>query len=227
MRLTYFGHSCFRLEIEKARIVIDPYLTDNPFGRVPLAKVPCDWILCTHAHADHICDALDLAERHGATIVAPYELAEYFSGKGAKALDLMPGGGINLPWGRLDMTPAVHSSALELPGGKNRYMGVPCGYVVRADGKSVYHAGDTALFGDMALIARGGLDVALVPIGDRYTMGPTDAVEALKLLRPRIAVPMHYDTTEKIRQNPHAFASAALAAGQKVRVMGTGETINV
>ncbi len=227
MRLTYFGHSCFLLEVVGARIVIDPYLSDNPHGRVAPAKVPCDYVLCTHAHEDHICDAVELSKKHKATVVAPYELAEHFAGLNAKALDLMPGGGINLPWGRVDMTPAVHSSALELPGGKNRYMGAPCGYVVRAEGKSVYHAGDTALFGDMALIGRGGLDLALVPIGDRYTMGPADAVEALNFLRPKLAVPMHYDTTEKIRQNPHAFAERALAGGHTVRVMGAGETIGI
>ncbi len=227
MRLTSFGHSCFLLEVEGARIVFDPYLKDNPHGRVALSRVPCDWILCSHAHEDHICDAVELAKLHQATIVAPYELAEHFDSLNAKALDLMPGGGVTLPWGRLDMTPAVHSSGLELPAGKNRYMGSPCGYIVRAEGKSVYHAGDTALFGDMKLIGRGGLDLALVPIGDRYTMGPADAVEALNFLRPKLAVPMHYDTTDKIRQNPHAFAKSALAAGHQVRVMGAGEMIEL
>jgi L-ascorbate metabolism protein UlaG (beta-lactamase superfamily) len=227
MRLTYFGHSCFLLEVAGARLVLDPYLTDNPHGRVDLANVPCDWILCTHAHEDHICDAVELAKLHGATIVAPYELAEHFDTQNAKALDLMPGGGIDLPWGRVDMTPAIHSSALELPGGENRYMGVASGYVIRAEGKSLYHAGDTALFGDMKLIGRHGLDVALIPIGDRYTMGPADAVEALNFLRPKLAVPMHYDTTDKIRQNPHAFAANALTAGHSVRVMGAGEKIEI
>ena len=227
MRLTFFGHSCFLVEVEGARLVFDPYLKDNPHGRVPLARVPCDYVLCSHAHEDHIADALELAKLHEATLVAPYELAMHFGELGAEIIDLMPGGGINLPWGRIQMTPAIHSSALEFPGGGNKFMGAPCGYLVRAGDRSVYHAGDTALFGDMALIGRGGLDLALVPIGDRYTMGPADAVEALNLLRPRLAVPMHYDTLDKIRQNPHAFAKLAATAGHTVRVMGAGETIEV
>ena len=227
MRLTFFGHSCFLLEIPGARIVFDPYLTENPHGRVALGSVPCDWILCSHAHEDHMLDAVALAKLHGATVVAPYELAEYFSSQNVRTLDLMPGGGIDLPWGRLDMTPAVHSSALELPNGENRAMGVPCGYVVRAGGKSLYHAGDTALFGDMSLIGRKGLDVALVPIGDRYTMGPEDAVAALDLLRPRLAIPMHYNTHDQILADPLAFAARALAAGHAVKVLRAGETISV
>ena len=227
IRLTFFSHSCFLLEIPGARIVFDPYLTENPHGRVALGSVPCDWILCSHAHEDHILDAVALAKLHGATVVAPHELAEYFFSQNVRTLDLMPGGGIDLPWGRLDMTPAVHSSALELHNGENRAMGVPCGYVVRARGKSLYHAGDTALVGDMSLIARKGLDVALVPIGDRYTMGVTDAVESLNLPRPKLAVPMHYNTHDKILANPHDFAARALAAGHTVRVMGAGEMFEV
>lgn len=139
----------------------------------------------------------------------------------------MPGGGVTLSWGRIEMTPAIHGSALELGGGKTVGMGPPCGYVVRAEGKSLYHAGDTALFGDMRLIGRHGLDVALLPIGDFYTMGPADAVEALHLLRPRLAIPMHYNTFEKIRVDPHAFASLAMRTGHPVRVMKPGETIEL
>jgi L-ascorbate metabolism protein UlaG (beta-lactamase superfamily) len=227
MRLTFFGHSAFLAEIDGTRFVFDPYLKDNPHGREPLDRVACDFILCSHAHEDHIADALELAQLHGATIVAPYELTEHFGHLGARTLDLMPGGGVNFPWGRIQMTYALHSSALELPGGKNRAMGVAGGFLVRAGGRSLYHAGDTGLFGDMALIGRGGLDLALLPIGDRYTMGSADAVEALNLLRPKLCVPMHYDTLEKIRQNPHAFAKSAAAAGHQVRVMGARETIEL
>lgn len=227
MKVTFYGHACFRLEVDSLRFVFDPYLKENPHGRTDPAKVPCDFVLCSHAHEDHIADAMALATLHGATLVAPYELAEHFGALGAKTLDLMPGGGVNFPWGRIHMTPALHSSALELPGGHNIAMGVPCGYLLRVGGKAIYHAGDTGLFGDMALIGRGGLDLALIPIGDRYTMGPADAVEALNLLRPKLAVPMHYDTLEKIRQNPHAFAKSAAEAGHPVRVMGAGETIEL
>lgn len=229
MRLTYFGHSCFLFEVPGARLVFDPYLSDNPHGAVDPASVPCDTVLCSHGHEDHICDALTLARLHGATIVAPYELAEHFAADASRpaTIDLMPGGGIDLPWGRIQMTPAIHSSALELPHGENRAMGVAAGYLIRAAGKSLYHAGDTALFGDMSLIGRHGLDLALLPIGDFYTMGPADAVEALNLLRPKLAVPMHFNTSEKIRQDPHAFAARAAATGHAVRLMGAGEMIEV
>ena len=226
MRVTYFGHSCFRIEFPGppvVRLVFDPFLSENPHGAVDPATVPCDYVLCSHAHSDHCCDALDLARLHGATIVAPYELAEHFTAQGAKAIDLMPGGGVNLPWGRIQMTPAIHSSALELPGGENRSMGVPGGYLVRAGGRTIYHAGDTALFSDMTLIGRHGLDLALLPIGDRYTMGADDALEALTLLHPRLAVPMHYNTFPPIQADPLAFATRAKQAGHNVRVIAAGE----
>ena len=224
MRLTCFGHSCFLLETNGARLVLDPYLRENPHGSVDPAAVPCDFVLCSHAHDDHIADALNLSRLHGATLVAPYELANYFAQQGAKVLDLMPGGGVTLPWGRLQMTPAVHSSALELPNGETRAMGVAAGYVLRAENRAIYHAGDTALFSDMQLIGRGGLDLALLPIGDFYTMGPDDAVEAVKLLRPRLTVPMHYNSNDRIKTDPHAFAAAAARAGHAVRVLTAGET---
>jgi L-ascorbate metabolism protein UlaG (beta-lactamase superfamily) len=237
MRVTSFGHACFLVEIASAppsdparpavRLVLDPYLSENPHGAVDPARVPCDFVLCTHAHSDHMCNALDLARLHGATIVAPYELAAYFAAQGAATIDLMPGGGIDLPWGRIQMTPAIHSSALELPDGKNVAMGIASGYLIRANQRTLYHAGDTALFGDMALIDRSGLDLALLPIGDHYTMGPAAAVEALHLLRPRLTVPMHYNTFDNIRQDPHAFAALAAVAGHTVRVLAPGESLDL
>lgn len=227
MRLTYFGHSCALVEVAGVRLVFDPYLSENPHGAVDPATVPCDYVLCTHAHDDHTCDALPLARTHGATIVAPFELADYYAAQGVKTIDLMPGGGLDLPWGRIQMTLAIHSSSFELPNGENRPMGVASGYVVRAGGRALYHAGDTALFSDMALIARGGLDLALIPIGDHYTMGPADALAALDLLRPRLTVPIHYNTNAKIRQDPHAFAARAATAGHEVRVLNAGSVLQL
>lgn len=229
MRVTYFGHSAFLVEIGGARLAFDPFLSGNPHGEVALAAVPCDYVLCSHAHSDHICDALALAHLHRATLVAPYELAEHFAADVTRpaTIDLMPGGGIDLPWGRIQMTPAIHSSALELGNGENRAMGVACGYLIRAGSQSLYHAGDTARFGDMALIGGDGLDLALLPIGDHYTMGPTEALAALDLLRPRLTVPMHYNTFPAIRQDPHLFATRAITAGHPVRVMAAGERIEV
>lgn len=227
MRLTYFGHSAFLLDVPGARIVFDPWLAANPHGAVDPRSLRCDYVLCSHAHSDHMADALPLARAHGATIVAPYELAEYFAAQGAKTIDLMPGGAVSLGWGKIKMVPAVHSSALELEQGENRSMGVACGFLVFAGGRVVYHAGDTALFGDMALIGRHGLDLALVPMGDFYTMGPEDAVEALNLLRPKLAIPIHYNSHEKIRQDPQAFAARAGRAGHQVRVLAAGETVDL
>lgn len=227
MRLTYFGHSAFLLELAGHRLVFDPWFRQNPHGTVDPATVPCDLVLVSHAHDDHLGDALELAQLYRATIVAPFELAEHLAAQGASTIDLMPGGGVDLPWGRIDMTPAIHSSALELGGGKTRSMGVASGYVIRAGGRSLYHAGDTALFGDMRLIGRHGLDVALIPIGDYYTMGPVDAIEALHFLRPRLAIPMHFNSSERIRVDALAFAAEATRSGHPVRVMRPGEVLDV
>ena len=227
MKVTFFGHACFRIEVAGVRLVLDPFLAENPVLHTDPATVPCDYVLCTHAHSDHICDALTLARLHRATLVAPYELAEHFAAQGVPTLDLMPGGGVDLPWGRIQMTPAIHSSALEFGDGKTQSMGVASGYLIKAAGRTLYHAGDTALFGDMSLIGRHGLDLALIPIGDFYTMGPADALYALDLLRPKLVVPMHYDTFPNIRVDAPAFARAATTAGHAVRLLAPGESFEL
>jgi L-ascorbate metabolism protein UlaG (beta-lactamase superfamily) len=228
MRLTYFGHSCFLLETATARLVFDPNLTDNPNcpPGVTVATLPCDYVLISHGHEDHCCDALALSRAHGATIVANYEISEYFRAQGAKTHGLNPGGAWRFPFGRVKLTLARHSSSLGDPQAPI-YLGEACGVLVEADGKRLYHAGDTALFSDLQLVGRLGLDLALVPIGDNFTMGPEDALDALDLLKPRLAVPMHYNTWPLIAQDAAAFARAAAARDHDVRPLAPGGTIDL
>lgn len=224
MKLTYLGHSCFLVETSGARIVIDPFLTDNPLAAAKAAEIRCDYILLSHGHEDHTGDALAIAQANGATIVANYEIAEYFAAKGAKTHGMNPGGAFQFPFGRVKLTLAHHTSSANA-GLNPIYLGVPCGLLLEADGKRLYHAGDTALFLDMQLIGRGGLDAALLPIGDNYTMGPEDALEACDFLKPKLVVPMHYNTWPPIAQDPEAFVQAAAKRGQRAQALRPGDSL--
>lgn len=228
MRLTYFGHSTFLLETSRARIVIDPFLDHNPVSPAKTGDVACDFIVISHGHSDHCCDALALARRTGAVIVANHEIAEFFASRGAKTHGMNPGGGYDFPFGRIQLTPAIHTSSFDFAGAPPyAYAGVPCGILVSADGVNVYHAGDTALFSDMKLIGDARLDLALLPIGDNFTMGPADALRALKFLRPKLAVPMHYNTWPVIAQDADAFAKKAKRYGHRVLPLKPGESFDV
>ncbi|MGA3007737.1 MAG: metal-dependent hydrolase [Opitutaceae bacterium] len=252
MRLTYFGHSCCLLEIpdwpgqSKAglpaeaspafghlneegakagtRLVLDPYFTDNPLAPCRAADIECDYVLCSHGHDDHICDALEISRRNRAPIIANYEISEFFAAQGAETHGLNPGGGFDFPFGRIKLTLAFHSSS-QIEKGRIIYLGEPCGLLISAAGKTLYHAGDTALFSDMRLIGRGGLDAALLPIGDNFTMGPADALDALDFLQPRVCVPIHYNTWPIIRQDAEKFAADAAARGHEVRPLKSGESL--
>lgn len=221
MKLSFYGHSCFLVEAGRHRLLIDPYLTDNDTASIAARDVRCDFILVSHGHEDHTGDALEIAKANDATLIANYEISEYFGAKGVKTHALNPGGAAAFPFGRVKLTLAHHTSSLHA-GLNPLYMGVACGLLVEANGKRLYHAGDTALFLDMELIGRAGLDAALLPIGDRYTMGPDDALDALGLLKPRVAVPMHYNTWTEIAQDAAAFAAAAEARGHAVQVLAPG-----
>lgn len=203
--ITWLGHSCFALEAEGTRLLIDPYLNENPSSPIKADKAEADFILLTHGHFDHVTDAPAIAKRTGAKVVAGFEVTEWLKREGVaedKIVPMNPGGAVRLPFGKVKFTIAHHSSST--PDGA--YGGVPGGFLIELAGKRLYFAGDTALFLDMKLIGLGGLDLAVLPIGDMFTMGPEDAVEAVKFLNPKKAAPCHYNTWPPIAQNAAAWA---------------------
>lgn len=223
----YLGHSCFLLATSKAKILLDPFLTGNPQAATTADKVPADFILVSHGHGDHYGDAVAIAKRTGATIVAPYELALHAGAQGAKVHPMGCGGGKDFSFGRVQLTVAHHSSSVD-EGGKTISMAAPVGFLIRADGKTIYFAGDTALTMDMELLGRRtSIDLALLPIGDNFTMGPSDAAEAVKMLKAKRAVPMHYNTFELIEVDPGIFKKEAEKHGARVDVLKPGETLEL
>jgi L-ascorbate metabolism protein UlaG (beta-lactamase superfamily) len=207
VKLTWLGHSCFALVASGHRLLVDPFLDQNDAAPVKAAAIEADYILVTHGHFDHISDAVPVAQRTGATVLANFEVTQWLANQGVpqdKLVGMNPGGAVEQPFGRAKMTIAHHSSSM--PDGS--YGGVPGGWLLDLRGARVYFAGDTALFLDMKLVGLGGLDLAVVPIGDRFTMGPEDSIEAIKLLSPKRAVPCHYNTWPPIAQDAHAWAEA-------------------
>lgn len=220
--LTYLGHSAFLVRGSQGSVVIDPFLTGNPVARTRPSDVRVQAVLLTHAHGDHLGDGVEIAKANDAVIVAPFELANYCAAKGAKVHPMHLGGAHTFPFGRVKLTIAHHGSAA--PDGT--YCGNPCGYLLTMDGKTLYHPGDTALFYDMKLIGEmHPIDVAVLPIGDNFTMGIDDAVKATELLRPRLVVPMHYKTFDIIDADPAEFARRVAATGAQCRVISVGETL--
>lgn len=210
-RIQWLGHSCLLLESDGRKILIDPFLTGNPKAAAKADEVGADLILISHGHGDHVGDAVSIAQRTGAVVATNYEISVWLQ-QAARGLDaqhvhgLQHGGSFLFDNAvRVKLTLAFHGSVL--PDGSNG--GNPCGFVVTfTDGTKVYDAADTALFGDMSLIGDEGLDLAFLPIGDYYTMGPDDAVRAVKLLKPRFVIPIHFGTFPVIEQDPQKWAEA-------------------
>jgi L-ascorbate metabolism protein UlaG (beta-lactamase superfamily) len=225
-RMCWLGHACLLLESDGQRILIDPFLTDNPAAAAKAADVNPHYILVSHGHGDHVGDTVAIARRTGATVVSNYEISEWLSRQGVeKVHGQQHGGGFNYPFGRVKLTLAFHGSVL--PDGSNG--GNPCGFLITfKDGNKVYDAADTGLFGDMSLIGEEGIDLAVLPIGDNYTMGPDDALRAVKLLHPRKVVPIHYNTWDIIAQDGQAWASRVRQATKAEPVVPKpGEWVDV
>jgi len=217
LTITYLGHSGFLFVGGEHRLAVDPFLTGNPLATATPADVNCNHIALTHGHSDHLGDTIELARRHAATVYAAFEITEFLAEQGVERLSPgNPGGRIETDFGWIAFTQAFHSSSYE-----GRYMGQPCGLVFRIGGVTIQHCGDTGLFGDMKLL--GDIyrpDIACIPIGDRFTMGPELASRAAELIRPRIAIPMHYRTFPVLVQNADGFRPRDVT----VRVLEPGET---
>jgi L-ascorbate metabolism protein UlaG (beta-lactamase superfamily) len=205
--------------------MIDPFLSDSPTADIKPEEVDVDFILLTHGHGDHVGDAIEIGKRTGALLIAPYELASYCGAQGLEVHPMHIGGGYDFPWGRVQLTIAHHGSALVEDNGNTIYLGNPCGFLLKVEEKIIYFAGDTGLFLDMKLIGdRNRIDLALLPIGDNFTMGIEDAITAAEYLKPKVAIPMHYGTWELIDTDPQAFADGAEKVGVKAVILEVGES---
>jgi len=226
LKITFLGHACFLIDGNGVSVIIDPYLNDNPVAAVRPDDVAPGWILVTHGHSDHLGDTIEIARKNGSTVIAPTELARYCQRHGCKAHAMYIGGSHDFGGFRVKMTLAFHGSSQGSPA---EYLGHPCGFLLTMEGKTVYHTGDTGLFGDMELIGRRhAIDLALLPIGDNYTMGPDDAVEAARLLKPGRVVPMHYNTWDIINQDAQAFKKDLEArTGIPAATLNPGDTLEL
>ena len=218
MKLTFLGHACFLLDDGGSRVLTDPYLTGNPLAAISAGQVEADYIFVTHGHGDHVGDAVAISRRTGAPVCCTVDLADgLFASAGVETVTGNLGGKIPMPFGSVKFFQAIHGSGV--PGC------LSCGFIFEMAGKKIYHAGDTALMSDMALLADEDIDIALLPIGDVYTMGPADALRAAKMIRPGLVIPMHFNTFPHITQDPEAFAAQVRAAGIGAKVLQPGESL--
>lgn len=206
MYVYWHGHSFVRIQTKQGKtILIDPFITGNRLCDVSAEEISADYILLTHAHSDHVGDTEAIAERTKAKIVAPVELASYLSSKGFDTHGMQMGGSYSFDFGKVTMTQAIHGSSLEIDG-KPFTLGLAAGFVLKIEDKVIYHTGDTALFSDLSLIGKlHNIDLAFLPIGDNFTMGPEAAVQAAEWIEAKTVVPVHYNTFPLIEQDPHAF----------------------
>ena len=206
MLITFEGHACFTLEANGVQVMIDPYITGNSVCKKSAADFNPDVILVTHGHHDHVGDAVEIARNSGAILAAQVELINALDTEGIETVAFQIGGTTHIKGLDIIMTPAWHGNSVNTKDGI-KSAGLACGYIVKDGKHTVYHAGDTALFGDMSMVlSRYNIDCSLLPIGDFYTMGPKDAVTAAHWLKTKSVIPMHYNTSPKVEQDVDAFA---------------------
>jgi L-ascorbate metabolism protein UlaG (beta-lactamase superfamily) len=205
VKLTWLGHSAFALDVDSHPVLIDPFLTGNPLAAADPNTVAAEYILITHGHGDHVGDTVNIAKRTGAKVICNFEIGNWLQQQGVKeTIGINTGGSAQCGFMSVKATPAIHSSSL--PDGT--YGGLSAGYILTTSGgQKLYFAGDTSLFGDMQLIGDEGIDLAFLPIGDFFTMGVDDSLKAIKLVRPKVVIPMHYATFSPIMQDVSQWAN--------------------
>ncbi|MFA5511180.1 MAG: metal-dependent hydrolase [Candidatus Kapaibacterium sp.] len=224
MKVKYLAHSAVQLTNKTYNIIIDPFISENPNSPMAINDIDVDYIILTHAHGDHLGDAIEIALRCNSTIICVNELGIYLSNKGLKVHKMHIGGGYNFPFGRVKFTIAHHGSS----NSEGMYMGEPAGVILTIDDKKIYHCGDTGLFLDMKLIGEIDIiDLMFVPIGDNYTMGIDDAVRAVGFVNPKLSVPIHYNTFPIIAADPYEFTAKVKSIRKNAIVMEYGQEIEL
>lgn len=225
VKLTYIGHSCVQIANNGSKILIDPFIEGNPLAKPP-EKLKPTLILVTHAHQDHLGDTVKLAKKHGCKVLTTFELSNYLCSKGVDAVGAHFGGKVPFDFGWVKLWPAMHSSSLA----DGRSMGMAGSFEISVGGKSLYHSGDTSLTSDMKLVGEDKtIDIACLPIGGLYTMGIDDAVKACKLIKPRVVVPIHYNTFDAISVDSSEFESKLESADvrSKACILKPGEALEL
>lgn len=227
LELIYHGHSCIQLTSGGRSIIIDPFISGNGQAVTSIDDVMVDYILLTHGHTDHTLDAVPIAARNDATIVATFELATYMGWKGARASAMNIGGRLSLGFAEVEMIQAFHSSSIIVEEEQRIiYGGMPAGFIIRWNGLTLLHSGDTALFSDMRMIGeRNAIDVAFLPIGNVFTMGPEDAATAAQWLGAKKVIPLHFNTFPPIVQDGEKFASGLSEFGIEGISLKPGERL--
>ncbi|RID86460.1 metal-dependent hydrolase [Peribacillus asahii] len=226
MKVSFHGHAVVQVETNGKTILFDPFITGNSLTDLRVEDVKPDVIILTHGHSDHVGDTLELAKKHDALVVGIAELATYLGWQGVRTHGMNIGGSYEFDFGKVTLTPAFHSTGYMTVDEQIIYLGMPAGVVFSAEGKTIYHVGDTALYSDMKLIGdKHAIDLAFIPIGDNFTMGPEDAAVAAKLLQAKTVVPIHYNTFPPIKQDPNRFLEL-LEAGNG-RIMEVGDIIEL
>jgi L-ascorbate metabolism protein UlaG (beta-lactamase superfamily) len=224
-QLTFLGHAALGLNLGGYALLVDPFFNQNQQATIKPEQAKADYILVTHGHFDHLGDVETVARRTKAQVIAGGGICNFLRKKGIQTHTQQVGGCVQYPFGFVKFTIAIHSNSL--PDGSEA--GLACGFLITpASGKKIYIAGDTALFGDMRLIGEEGVDVAILPIGDVYTMGPGDAMRAVKFIQPRIVIPYHYNSLENLMQDADAWKKAVEAqTAARVLILKAGESIDL